>query len=413
MKRILPVVVALLTALPAAAQEWTRFRGPNGTGISEAKNVPVTWTEKDFLWRAEVPGLSSGQPVIWGDRLFLTSASQGGDAQMMLCFDKNTGKELWSKKYPFSSYRPGKSDHWSNSTPVVGEGGVYACMVNPQKYVVKAWTHDGKEMWSRELGNFKAKHAFGASPILYKGMLIVTNEHNEKSFVLALNAKTGKPVWQSPRKSNANTAYSTPCVLELKGRRPELLLTSYANGISSLDLATGKLLWETGNIFDKRTVASPVVAGDLVLGSCGSGAYSSNYLVAIRLGGRGNVAKSHLAYKIDESSAVPYVPTPLVVGNRVYVFADQGKATCFEAATGKIVWSERAARAGFYGSPVLINGRIYINTKDGQTLVLEASDEYSVVATNPLGEGCYSTPTVEEGRLYMKTFSHLVCIGGK
>lgn len=414
MRHLLAGIVATLAAAQAVgAQEWTRFRGPNGTGISGSKNVPVTWTEKDFLWRVPVAGTSDGQPVVWGERIFLTSAEKNGAEHVVVCLSKADGKELWSKRYPMATYKKGAARCWSNSTPTVDADLVYACLVHQGKYLVVALTHDGKEAWSRELGEFQGEHAFGASPILHDGKVIVTNDHQGKAFVAALEAKTGKTVWQNDRTPSEQTAYSTPCLLE-RGGRTEILLSNKSHGLSSLDPATGKLNWESGGVFALRSVASPMVAGDLVFGSCGSGSYKTNYFVALRLGGQGNVLKSNLAYKIEDTNLVPYVPTPLVVGNRVFVFQDRmGLATCLEASTGRIVWSERTARSGFFSSPVLVENRIYINAKAGETLVLEAADTFKLLATNPLGEGCHATPCVDGGRFYMKTFGHLVCIGKK
>jgi outer membrane protein assembly factor BamB len=413
MKSILGAALAvLMVRTPAEAQEWTRFRGPNGTGISEAKDIPVTWTEKDFRWRATLPGEGHSQPVIWGDRLFLTSASKDkGAERYMLCLHASDGKELWQKKLPLPTQPPrNKGRRVAQGTPPRDKDRVYACFASEEKFLVKAWDHAGKEVWTEDLGPFVSQHGHGASPILFEDKLIVTNDQDADSFIVALDSKTGKTVWKCPRRGvKENTAYGTPCILERPGKPTEILTTSHAHGVSSLDAKTGKMLWEA-KPFDKRSVISPVVVGDLVFGSCGSGAYTQNFLVAVKLDGKGDVTSSNIAYTLHKGA--PYVPTPVAVGNRLFLIDEKGIASAIEAPTGKVVWTERI-NGGFYGSPVVIDGKIYCCSTQGDVVVYAAADEFKLLSRNPLGEGSESTPCVAGGRLYLRTFSHLVCVGSK
>lgn len=402
-------------ASEASAQDWTRFRGPNGTGHSLAKGVPVAWTEKDFAWRVPIAGVSHSQPVGWGDRLFLLTALDVGKERAIVCVRKTDGKELWQKSYPLPTPRLGnKNTGYANASPVVDAERVIACFVSNAHFWVRAYDHAGKELWSRDLGTFEAQHGHGASPMIYDGKVIVTNDQDGESSVVALDLKTGAVAWKSPRAagSNANiaAAYCTPIVHKRADGSEELLLTSQSHGISSLDPRTGAPNWESP-VFDKRMVASPVVAGDLAIGSCGSGAGTGNYLSAIRLGGKGNVGKTHVAYTLRR--ATPYVPTPLFHDGRLYLLSDSGIASAIEAATGREIWSERLPRAEFFSSPVLIDGKIYCASTKGEMIVLATGDTFKELARSPLGEGTHSTPCVEGGRIYMKTFTHLVCIAGK
>lgn len=411
LERTIPwvVLLAFIPATPAAAQEWTRFRGPNGTGISESKAIPVIWTEKDFRWRVSLPGESHSNPVIWGDRIFLESAQGAGTERMLLCLRKEDGKELWSKKYPMSANTKHKLNSFASSTPAVDKDRVYASFADAEKFLVKAWDHSGKELWTANLGPFKSQHGLGASPIVFEDKLIVTNDQDGDSFIVALEIKTGKIVWKCARRgAEQYTAYGTPTILERKGQPTQILTTSYSHGISSLDAKTGAMLWEA-KVFDKRAVSSPVVAGDLVLGSCGSGG-GGNFLAAVRLGGTGDVTQSNLAYTMRTSA--PYVPTPLVQGDRIFWISDDGVAGCVEASSGRIIWKERVGGA-YYGSPVLIDGKVYCVSTKGEVAVFAAADEFKLLGRNPLGEGSHSTPCVDGDRLYLKTFTHLVCLGGK
>jgi outer membrane protein assembly factor BamB len=400
---------ALILLGEAAAQEWTRFRGPNGSGVSESKGVPVTWTEKDFRWRVAIPGDGDGQPVIWGDKLFVTSAVDKGAERMLLCLSKEDGKELWSKKLPMGTYNKNKSRCWALTTPAVDKDHVFATFADEEKYLVKAYDHAGKELWTVNLGPFKSQHGMGASPMIFEEKLIVMNDQDGDSCIVALDLKSGKTIWKCARRGvKEETAYCTPTVLQRKGFPTELLTTSFAHGISSVDPKTGTLLWEA-KVFDKRAVSSPVVVGDLVFGTCGSGG-GGNFVAAVRLGGKGDVTSSHLAYTIKK--AAPYVPTPLSVGDRLYLVSDDGVASAVEAATGKIIWSERVGKE-FFSSPVLIDGKVYIPSTSGEMVVFATGEEFKLLSRNPLGEGSRSTPCVDGDRIYVKTFTHLVCLGGK
>ncbi len=407
---ILLVMAALLTG-EMAGQEWTRFRGSNGTGISTDKRIPTSWTEQDFRWRVPIPGESHSQPVIWGGRIFLTSAMDVGKQRALLCLDKEDGQVLWTKKYDLPTHRPqNKNASYANGSPVVDGERVIACFVSEDHFWVRSFDHEGNELWSHDLGTFQSQHGHGASPMIYENTVIVTNDQDGESFVIAFDLKTGGQAWKTPRRSvRGGTAYATPCIHPRPGAGPELLLASQGHGISSLDPKTGTLNWESP-VYDKRMIASPVVAGDVVIGSCGSGGGAGNYLSAVKLGGKGDVSKTHVAYTLRK--ATPYVPTPLYLDNRLYTISDGGIASLLEPATGRAVWAERLG-AEFFGSPVLIDGRIYCPTSKGEMVVLATGDTFKLLARNPLGEGTHSTPCIDNGRLYIKTFTHLVCIAAK
>ncbi len=414
-QRFLLAALATAIVLPLAAQEWTRFRGPNGTGISPAKGVPVTWTEQDFAWRVPIDGRSHSQPVIWGERLFVLNAAADGSERALLCLDKRTGRELWRRSYPLPTHQPqSKNSGYANGSAVVDAERVIACFVGQGNFWVRAFDHAGQELWSHDLGGFRSQHGHGASPMIFENTVIVTNDQDGESFVVAFDLKTGKQAWKAPRRPGRNenvaTAYGTPIVHPRTDGTPELLLTSESHGVSSLDPRTGALNWEAP-VFDKRMVTSAVVAGDLVIGSCGSGAGTANYLSAIRLGGRGDVSKTHVAYTLRR--ATPYVPTPLFFAGRLYLISDAGIASAIEAATGKVIWSERLPRAGFFASPVLVEDRIYVPTVQGEMVVLATGNTFRELARNPIGEGTHSTPCIDGGRIYLKTFTHLLCVGGR
>ena len=261
LRACLALIVAATLAAAAHAQEWTRFRGPNGTGISAAKNIPVAWTEKDFLWRVPIRGDSHSQPVIWGDKLFLMTATDGGKERTLLCLDKRDGKELWAKSYALPTHRPGnKNSGYANGSAVVDAQRVITTFVSAEHHWVRAFDHAGRELWSRDLGPFESQHGHGASPMIFENTVVVTNDQDGMSSVVALDLKTGAVVWATPRGAGRNpniaAAYCTPITHARADGKIELLLTSQAHGVSSLDARTGELNWEAP-VYDKRMVASP------------------------------------------------------------------------------------------------------------------------------------------------------------
>lgn len=407
---LLALLVVALRPPELSAQEWTRFRGLNGTGVSPTTGVPVTWTEADYRWRVRVPGTSHAQPVIWGDRIFLSSATEQGKERILLCLRRDDGGELWRRTYALpTGTRPNKRASFANESAVVDAHRVVALFVSSEHFWVRAFAHDGRELWARDLGPFESRHGHGSSPVLVGNRVIVNNDQDGRSFICALDAETGATVWTLPGESRPDhNTFATPFTVERPGQPPELIVSSQQRGLASLDPATGAVRWQA-QVIVGRSVASPILAGDLIVGCWGFG--PKNVLGAFRLGGTGDVSETHLAYTLRER--ISYVPTPLHREGRIYLVNDAGVASALEAATGRVLWAERLAVGEFYSSPVLTEGRLYCASVAGEMFVLATGDIFRLLARNPLGEGTHSTPCLDRGRLYVKTFTHLVCIGGR
>ncbi len=415
---IATVLLAALLSTPeiSRAQEWTRFRGPNGTGLSDATGIPVKFAEADTNWRVAVPGIGHSQPVIWGDKIFLTTSVDDGKTLDLVCLSTRDGAMRWKRGVDNAPHRVHNRNSFASSTPALTADAVYVNICNPKKNEIVAWSHAGEELWRRTLGGFVASHGHAASPIVFEDLLIVSNEQGGRgtvdagSCLLGLDLKTGEVRWKTPR-TTARVSYCTPCVYETKGGTPRIVFNSIAHGITSVEARTGKPAW-SNKCFSLRTVSSPVLAGDLVIGTCGSGG-GGNYLVATRRGGKGDVAATHEAYRIR--SAVGYVPTPLFKDGRLYVWADKGGVvSSYEAATGKKIWQQRLeGRPAFSGSPICVQNRMYCIDESGVVWVLAASDEFKVLARNSLGERSRGTPVISGGRMYLRTYGHLISIGGK
>ncbi len=403
------LVALMASALQSSAQEWTRFRGPNGTGISDAKTIPTKWTEKDINWKVALPGTGHASPVLWGEKIFLTSTEENPSRILILCVNAANGAVLWRKDFPFAPFKKHNFNSFASSTPTVDANRVYVCWSNPDRYTMMTLDHQGNTVWERNLGTFKSQHGSGTSPIVFDDKVILANEQDGDSFLIALDSKTGETRWKTPR-SSTNTCYSTPFIYHPKGQQPALIFSSQAHGISAIDPDNGTSKWDYAKAFDKRSVASPIVASGLIIGSCGQGGGQSDYLVAIRPGDVAAGKRPQLAYELRR--AAPYVPTGVAYGDLLFLWDDSLTATCLHAPSGEIRWQERVGGDTF-GSPVCVDGRLFCVSATGDVIVIAASGQFHELARNPLGETCHTTPAVAGGRMYIRTVGHLFSIGGK
>lgn len=397
------------SASPAAGQEWTRFRGPNGTGLSDATTIPTEWTLDDYDWRVQLPGTGHSSPVLWGDKIFLTSADEKALVRYALCYSAVDGSELWRREYPFTLHDRHKFNSFASATPAVDEERVYFVWSTPSRYTLFALDHEGQDVWERDLGPYESQHSCGTSPIVYEDLVILGNDQDGPSSLFAVDRCTGETRWRVPRK-NTNVAYSTPCVWQREGAAPQILFNSNAHGITGINPLTGETIWEAGGVFDKRSCSSPVVVAGLVIGTCGSGGHASNYVVAVNPGTAAH-ASPEVAYRIEDGTT-PYVPTPLAKGDLLFLWGDTGTVSCVHAPTGEIVWDEHVGD-NYFGSPVCVHDRLYCLSDAGECVVLAAGEVFEELARNPLGEYSHSTPAVAGGKMYLRTVSWLMSIGGK
>ena len=392
----------------ADAEDWTRFRGPGGSGISEAATVPVTWTEKDYNWKAKLPGGGHSSPVVWGDKIFVTCADEKTATRILACLKTADGSLLWERRYDSKPHTLNPDNSYAASTPAVDQDRVYAYWTTPEEVALLALDHGGKEVWRRNFGPFVSEHGSGTSPVVFEDIVVVGNDQEGKSFLVGVDCKTGETRWQAERKGS-KAAYSTPCLYQPDGAPPELVFTNAGLGMTSLDPKTGKVNWEKSDVLPLRVVGSPAVASGLIVGTCGVGG-SGTQFVAVRPGSEKRAAPPELAYKLTKS--VPYVPTPVAKGDLLFLWAESGAVTCLRAATGEVVWQQRV-EGNFYSSPVWVDGRIYCITRKGEVVVIAASEKFELLARNPLGERTQATAAVAGGVMYLRTYTQLISIGGK
>jgi outer membrane protein assembly factor BamB len=430
---LLALLLAPLFASPGlAADNWPQFRGP-AAGVSDGKDLPDTWgPAKNVAWKIDVPGRGWSSPVVWGDKVFLTSVVTDGKFEdpkkglyfggergkpstdthhwVVWCFDLATGRKLWEKEAHKGA--PTSTVHIKNSyaseTPVTDGERLYAYFGNVGLF---CYDLEGKELWSQKWGSAKTRFGWGtaASPAVHKGRVYVVNDNEEKSFLVALDARTGKEVWRVERDEKSN--WATPFVWENE-RRTELV-TNGTNRVRSYDL-DGKPLWELSGM-SSITIPTPFARHGLLYVGSGYVLDKKKPLLAIRPGAEGDITpqgddgNKYVAWHLK--GAAPYNPTPLVYGDYLYVLYDMGLLSCHDARTGKVLYEKERLGGQFTASPWAYGGKVFCLSEDGDTHVIEAGPKFKHLGKNSLDEMCLATPAAVRGSLLVRTMTKLYRFG--
>jgi outer membrane protein assembly factor BamB len=403
------VTLALGWALTVMAADppWSRFRGPNGCGASEASTIPATWTAREYRWKVALPGVGFSSPAVWGDRLYTTSTIEAQATFIVLCLKTSDGSVAWKQQFKSKPHPKFPANCDASATPAVDKDRVYVVWATPDEHVALALDRQqGTPIWRRELGPYVAEDGFASSPVLAGDVVVLSNDQDPggTSSIVALDRQTGRSRWQIGRQSK-KAAFSTPCLFEPPGGRAQVIVTSCAHGITSLDPAKGIVNWELG-AFEVRTAGSPLLAAGTIFASNGGGT-AGKYLVAAQPGIPEQAVPAKILYRVKE--ACPYVPTPVAKWPLVFLWSDRGVATCIDGPTGKVHWRQRIG-GDYLGSPVRVGDRIYCIARSGEIVVLAAADTFQLLARIDLGEGSNSTPAVADGVLYLRTVSHLMSL---
>ncbi len=415
------LISLFFTVVTLSAENWPGWRGPHGDGISNEKDVPKLWSEKkNIVWKIAIKGEGHSSPIVWGDRIFLTTSLTEQNERRLLCFDKLTGRLLWDKLVVQS---PPESIHRLNSrasgTPATDGKMVYVTfmraegakvvapnvgserMITPGKIIVAAYDFKGEQKWKTNVGDFISAHGFNSCPVVFEDLVIINGDHDGDAYIVALDCNTGKEKWRILRE-NKTRSYVTPIIREIKGRTQMLLSGSLS--VASYDPRTGKRHW----VLDGPTeqfVASMVYNGKYVFVT---GGYPERHILAIKPDGTGNITDTHIAWRTTRGAA--YVPSPVVVGRYLLIVADSGIASCFDAMSGKRHWQERLP-GGHSPSPVSANGLVYFTSDRGITSIVRPGTTFEVLAKNNLGEPVSASPAISQGQLFIRTHQHLYCIG--
>ena len=393
--------VFIAIVLSARSQEWTRFRGPNGAGKAAGEASFQGISEQNLVWKTRLPGMGHSSPVGWASQIFLTAAADEKQEFYVFAVDSESGEILWRKEFPHQPFQQHRFNSFASPTAAVDDRRVYISWGSPDHLYLAALGHTGELHWQRDLGVFESQHGLGTSPILFRDFVILAKEHLGESFIIAVDRKTGKTRWKTPRRS-AKTAYSTPCISQDANGNPILLVNSQVHGISALSPETGSLLWEYSNAFDKRSCSSPIVAAGLVFGSCGSGG-GGNFVVAVRPPSDAR-ATPELAYEIRRSA--PYVPSFLALEDWLYLWSDGGILSCVEPESGKVRWAERVS-GRFFGSPISVSGQLIAVATSGRVFVVNGSGRFEILGNFELNETCHTTPAIIKDRMYIRSIRYL------
>ncbi|WP_197439695.1 outer membrane protein assembly factor BamB family protein [Calycomorphotria hydatis] len=398
---------------------WPRFRGPDGSGIVETFTLPDTWDTSAYRWDITLPGVGHSSPVIAGDNVFVTTAVDEGQKRMLLCLDRTTGKTLWSSDIALSSNHLHRKNSWASSSPATNGKIICVTFADDDHHVVQAFDTVGTKLWSVDLGSYLSQHGYGASPIIYNDLVIITHDQRRAeentpagegpndSFIVALDLTTGDEMWRTERPSQV-ASYATPLVLSRSGQETQLICSSDATGVAGIDPSNGKTLWQTGPL-KWRTVGSPVLCGDLIVQACGAGG-AGKYFFAVDPWGLEDRKAGEIVFEMNRT--IPYVPIPVYRDGLIFLLLDQGLVRCLDAKTFEEVWLERIPGAKFTGSPISVSGRLCALSEDGKLHIMKAGREYDYLGAVSIGEASHSTPAASHGELFLRTFERLICLPG-
>ncbi|HZL38213.1 MAG TPA: PQQ-binding-like beta-propeller repeat protein [Tepidisphaeraceae bacterium] len=414
---VLFVLLAGVCAHAGAEANWPQFRGPGGQGVSDAAHLPLHWGEgQNVKWKTAIHGKAWSSPVIWGDQVWMTTATEDGHELSVVCVDKGSGKitldkvlfHIQTPQYciPFNSY--------ASPTPCIEAGRLYATFGAPGTACVD--TKDGTVLWQRT--DFVCNHFRGAgsSPLLWNDRLIMNFDGSDFQYVVALDKQTGKTIWNTPRSidfqdmSNGKPmgggdfrkAFSSPRIMMYEGK--PILISEGSKAVYCYDPMTGKELWRTEYRAAHSGSITPVIGEGLVYVTTG---HSATELWALRPGGHGVVNETHIVWK--NKKHVPTRPSPVLADGLIYMTSDSGIASCVDAKTGAEVWHGRldARAGGFSASPIYAPGRVYFFNEEGKTTVLAAGREFKALAENQLADGIMGSPAVSGDALFLRTKTSL------
>ena len=400
------ILLVVLSAAPIArggGGDWPGWRGPYGDGRADDANLPTHWSTTDNVhWKTPIPGGGHSSPVVFGDRIFVTTAVESDQTRRLICLNRIDGKPIWDREVLKA---PREDRHERNSyasaTPTTDGKHVWVSFLKDPDIFLICYDFDGNEVWRKSPGSFKSVHGFCSSPVLHEDLVILNCDQDAKAWIVAYDKANGQERWRIDR-PNRTRSYCTPIVIDVDGTKQ--LVLSGSRCVASYAPATGKQLW----IIDGPTeqfVASLAYADGVLFMTAG---FPQLHILGIDPRGRGDVTNTHVRWRTHKG--VSYVPSPVASGHWFFNVSDNGIASCFEAKTGALMWKERLGRR-HSASAVAAGGHVYFLDDDGETFVVKAGPEFQLVSQNSLGEACFASPAVSRGQLFIRTATHLYCIG--
>ncbi len=411
---LLGISVCATVASLVRAEDWPEFRGPDRQGHSSATGLPTTWSDRqNVAWKAALPGRAWSSPVVIGDVIYMTNAVGAKDSTdphdtfslRLLALRATDGGILWDTELfkvesPHTQGVHGKNSY-ASPTPIFEDGRIYAHFGHFGTACVDT---TGKVLWKNDTIRYSPVHGNGGCPALVDGLLVFSCDAAQNPFIVALDKTTGRERWRTPRQTDSKKtfSFSTPLVIEVNGQKQ--LLSPGSNVLSALDPATGREIWRV-RYEGYSVIPRPVYGQGLVFFSTG---YDRASVIAVRADGQGDVTDTHIAWKLDKGA--PHTPSMLLIGEELYMVADNGMVTCVDAKTGKPWFQERVARQTS-ASPVYADGKIYIQDELGSGYVLKPGRRLTLLAKNELGDKSLASYAIWKNRLLIRTQSALWCIG--
>jgi outer membrane protein assembly factor BamB len=411
LKIVRSLIVVLLLCASAAASDWPQFRGPGGNGVSDARNVPIEWSSSENVaWKTPIPGEGWSSPVLASGKLYLTSAVAGDDEEAVslraICIDAADGRVVWNVETLSADPKTAAQVHTKNrrasSTPVVDNGRLF---VHFGHMGTAALDLNGQVLWQQQRVKYKPVHGNGGSPALVDGLLVFSCDGAADPFVVALDQASGEERWRTPRNTPASKtfSFSTPIVIPVDGAQQ--VISAGSGFVGAYDPHDGREIWRVGYGEGYSVVPRPVFANGLLYVATG---FNRARLLAIDPTAANGGANDPVVWLYERG--VSLTPSLVVVENEVYLVADNGVASCLDARTGKVHWTERL-EGGFSSSPVFAEGRVYFVNEEGTTYVVRADTTYNLLATNDLEEQALASPAVTDGAMFIRTAEHLWRIG--
>jgi outer membrane protein assembly factor BamB len=398
-------VLVLIAQSQALGENWPGWRGPRGDGVSLETGVPTKWSGVDNVaWKTPIPGTGHSSPIVWGDRIFLTSVLVKSKDRILLSLDRKTGKILWQRTVVNAPLEDKHTENsYASSTPVTDGENVYVTFLDSNRVVVAAYDFSGEPKWIARPGRFDSPWGFCHSPVLSEDKVLVACYGKTSGFVAALNRVDGKKVWcVEPKKSIQS--FGSPLVGKMAGRVQ--MIVPGNNAVTSFDPKDGKELWTTVGPAPEF-VATPVFNAKAGLVLCGS-SWPNRILVAIKPDGHGNVTSSKVVWKTPDGA--PYVPSPIATGDYFLTSSSKKALYCYDASRGDILW-KRENMGLHHASPVVVNGLVYFLNDDGVMNIVKAGPTFELVARNELGESTYASPAISQGQIFLRSLGNLYCIG--
>lgn len=385
-------------------QNWPCWRGPTGDGVSAEKNLPIEWDSiKNVVWKSKISGTGHSSPVVWEDKLFITSALPETNEKILICYDTKEGLMLWQKTVVKAALEKKHADNsFASGTPATDGMLVYLSFLDVDDIVVAAYDFSGMKIWEQRPGKYQSPHGYSCSPILYQDKLIINGISKGDNFFAALRKTDGQIIWKK-KQENLSHSFSTPFVRNMSGKTQLILLGN--KEIGSYDPDDGSQYWYASG--PSEDFCSTPVYNEKYNLLVVSSAWPRRILTAINTNGAGNVTNTHVAWQNTQGAM--YVPSAICTEDYLFTTMTNGKVYCTNIATGDTLWTKNMGKQ--YSSPILADGLVYMPNDEGVITIIKPGPVFDMVSRNDIGERMIASAAISNGKIYLRGAKHLYCIG--